>query len=752
MLPGTHIFRGIRLKGVLPLGFAAAILLGSAPAMAATITVGANADTSGAQCVLRDAITAANTNAAVNGCPAGSGTDTIDVTATGQIALGSALPTITSSLAINGPGSANLDVHRSTGNYRIFNVSSGAAPASISGLTVSNGNLVGRFGTVGGGGGINNAGNLTLTDVTMSGNVASDTEAAGQSYAFGGALFNSGTLHLIGSTLTGNTATSTATGTGSSDLSLVEGGAIGNVGAMFLDRTTIHANTSSATGFFYSNAGGAVSGGGTATITASTVDANNTTATSTGAGKNALTIGGGVDQNIQQGTGNGDLTLDRVTIANNTMLSTPGPGGSNVNRGAGLAIYGGGQVNILSSTISGNSTPGFNGGNIVLNNPGGGPNVEDTIVANPGTNSNCSRENGTFTSLGHNISSDGIPIPGENCNFADATDQINTDPLLGSLADNGGLTQTMALLPGSPAIDQGTSAGATTDQRGDPRPRNITAVANSDDGADVGAFELQSTTASPISLDFGSQRVGTSGSTETATLTNEFGSNVVLGAVALTGTNAADFQIGATDTCSGATLTPGATCAVSVAFLTPGPAAVGGKTATLSIPDDTASDLVVPLSGVETNPIASPLPTALFFASQLTGTSSASQPATLTNTGTTDLHLASVDLGGTDPGQFSRDASDCLAAAHHNAVLAPAASCTVAVSFVPTSAGAKSAALSIVSDGATAPVPLSGTGTAPASATQPGATGQRAAALKKCKKKHGAKRKKCKKKAQSLPN
>ena len=50
------------------------------------------------------------------------------------------------------------------------------------------------------------------------------------------------------------------------------------------------------------------------------------------------------------------------------------------------------------------------------------------------------------------------------------TDLVNTNPLLGPLAGNGGPTQTMALLPGSPAIGAGVAvAGVITDQRGVPR-------------------------------------------------------------------------------------------------------------------------------------------------------------------------------------------------------------------------------------------------------------------------------------------
>jgi hypothetical protein len=65
------------------------------------------------------------------------------------------------------------------------------------------------------------------------------------------------------------------------------------------------------------------------------------------------------------------------------------------------------------------------------------------------------------------------------------------DPKLRPLANNGGLTFTLALLPGSPAIDQG-SGGPTTDQRGRARPFDVSAVANTSggDGRDIGAFEF----------------------------------------------------------------------------------------------------------------------------------------------------------------------------------------------------------------------------------------------------------------------
>jgi hypothetical protein len=67
------------------------------------------------------------------------------------------------------------------------------------------------------------------------------------------------------------------------------------------------------------------------------------------------------------------------------------------------------------------------------------------------------------------------------------------DPLLGPLEMNGGFTPAQALLPGSPAIDQGNSFGIHTDQRGQRRPDHHIPKNKSDggDGSDIGAFEVQ---------------------------------------------------------------------------------------------------------------------------------------------------------------------------------------------------------------------------------------------------------------------
>jgi hypothetical protein len=118
-----------------------------------------------------------------------------------------------------------------------------------------------------------------------------------------------------------------------------------------------------------------------------------------------------------------------------------------------------------------------------------------TIVSNPlGGGINCISTVNTPTSGGHNLEDGSAP---GTCGFTQATD-LHAAPMLdSSLADNGGPTLTRALLAGSPAIDAGRRFGATSDQRGEPRPFDLDSIANGagGDGADIGAFEVQGTPA-----------------------------------------------------------------------------------------------------------------------------------------------------------------------------------------------------------------------------------------------------------------
>jgi hypothetical protein len=219
------------------------------------------------------------------------------------------------------------------------------------------------------------------------------------------------------------------------------GGGIYNIGTLTINNTVVSANSASGGAGIYSR--------GKVTINRSTLSGNS------GA------LGAGVFSQF-----GGPLTITNSTITGNAG-----------EMGGGIA---GGTTVISDSTISGNSAD--NGGGIA----NAVVTFQNSIVAN-NKGGNC--YNSTLTSKGYNLSGD------NTCNFNNAGDLNNTDPKLGPLQNNGGPTQTMALLPGSPAIDAGNPLGCTdskgnllkTDQRGMPRPDK-----EDTGGCDMGAYERQS--------------------------------------------------------------------------------------------------------------------------------------------------------------------------------------------------------------------------------------------------------------------
>ena len=105
-------------------------------------------------------------------------------------------------------------------------------------------------------------------------------------------------------------------------------------------------------------------------------------------------------------------------------------------------------------------------------------------------------------------------------------------------------------------------------------------------------------------------------------------------------------------------------------------------------------------------PMVSLSPASLTFPVHLVGSSTPSKPVTLTNTGTAALLITSITITGTNSADFTQT-NTC------GSNVAPGASCTINVSFAPTAAGSRSAALTITDNAAGSPhsVPLSGTGT-----------------------------------------
>jgi hypothetical protein len=183
------------------------------------------------------------------------------------------------------------------------------------------------------------------------------------------------------------------------------------------------------------------------------------------------------------GTGGGIYgeDLDDLSIVNSTIS-----GNSACCGGAGGGIYNyNSSLRITNSTITGNSA-GSGGG---IYNDQGQFEISNTILNAGASGENIFNSGGTVTSHGYNLSSDdgGGYLTGP-------ADQINTDPTLSPLQDNGGPTFTHALLPGSPAIDKGNSGGVPIDQRHFYRPIDLPGIPNASggDGSDIGAFEFGS--------------------------------------------------------------------------------------------------------------------------------------------------------------------------------------------------------------------------------------------------------------------
>ncbi|HSQ55554.1 MAG TPA: choice-of-anchor Q domain-containing protein [Gemmata sp.] len=348
-------------------------------------------------------------------------------------------------------------------------------------LTMS-GSSVRRNVSGGNGGGIFGA-LITLLDSAVIGNAASSTIG-------GGGIFASGTVNLTNSTVSGNSAVS------------ADGGGI-ECGAAILKDSTISGNT----------AGG--NGGGidasSATLAACTISGNSAFGSnSAGGGVNAdtATIANcTVSGNIAGGDGGGinvvSLTLARCTVSGN--FSAANGGGVSASQAIlenstiseNTATHFGGGVEIesghlLNDTIAENSAE-VGGGIFGL---AGGISLRNTIVAlnlvgPTGTGSDLT---GTlFASRGHNLIGDGSSagafVNGSNGDIV-GTNANPIDPRLGPLANNGGPTQTMALLAGSRAIDHGDNANLPpTDQRrvGFSRVKD----GNGDGSAivDIGAFE-----------------------------------------------------------------------------------------------------------------------------------------------------------------------------------------------------------------------------------------------------------------------
>jgi hypothetical protein len=253
--------------------------------------------------------------------------------------------------------------------------------------------------------------------------------------AVGGGIDTPGTqpVTIATSTIAGNQASATSA---AGDATATGGGLEGPNGTFTLKASTVSGNTAhadAAGGTASAHAGGVQIEGSSAhaLVQNSTIAANKATSS----GSSAFAAGGGIESLAQT------VTITDATIAQNHSSE----------RGGGL-LTGGTTTTTLEATI------------LAANTAPDGPDCK-----------------GTVQSAGHDLLGNDT-----NCTFtAQASDKLNKPAKLGPLHANGGPTQTMAVLTGSPALNAIPKAACAvaTDQRGIKRPQGP--------ACEIGAFELQ---------------------------------------------------------------------------------------------------------------------------------------------------------------------------------------------------------------------------------------------------------------------
>jgi CSLREA domain-containing protein len=397
---------------------------------------------------------------------------------------GIALPTDpTSSEGIGGEGGGVLNENGLMLLTRVttrdsFAAREGGGIANENGdLTIVDNAIINNEG--GSGGGLSNRGTATVRATLVSGN---GSPANGGGISSGG-----GSLTLTDSQVTRNTVRA------------FTGGGIYSSGTLTVERSFINENTAGISPVLpLRGEGGGVYAGVSANIRDSSI-----------AGNRANNTGGGVGSDV------GDLTLTNVTVSGNsagvsgggiahgtrptgpqpasmTLANVTVSGNSAATGGGGIANGGDGNTATanLTNVTMGNNSAGSSGASLA-NTAGDTVSLKNTILAGSEPGANCG---GSITSGGHNLDS------GNTCGLAAMGDIVNnSDPLLGPLQGNGGLTDTHALLRGSPAIDMADNVACpAADQRGVARPID----GNSDGVAvcDMGAYEAQASTGQPSTM------------------------------------------------------------------------------------------------------------------------------------------------------------------------------------------------------------------------------------------------------------
>ena len=383
----------------------------------------------------------------------------------------------------------DVDANTNVGdNVRVLNFTAASGDLTLSDVTVTGGHTTGNTDD---GGGIRFGGDsvstLTLHNSTVSGNSITGSNSDG-----GGIRAFSGAVTLTSSTVSGNSSgrfgAGISTDSGAVTLTnsaisvnsnLSDGGGIDtSSGDITLTSSTVSNNSGGRFGGGISTSSGAVM------LTDSTVSDNSTM------GSNS--DGGGIF------TSTGSVTLTGSTVSGNSTTGENSEGGG--------VFTSSGAVTLTSSTVTDNNAAQSAGGGVFVANPPSGGNqpfiIENSIVAG-NTDDGAAPDlqadpdstlDVTFSLIGDNTGTLLVASasPDTNGNLIGSSVSV-INPLLSPLADNGGPTQTHALLLGSPAIDAGDPGvlfnPVEFDQRGD----GFFRVGDGGGGlrTDIGAYELQ---------------------------------------------------------------------------------------------------------------------------------------------------------------------------------------------------------------------------------------------------------------------
>ena len=239
-----------------------------------------------------------------------------------------------------------------------------------------------------------------------------------------------------------------------------QGGAISNSGTLSIDGCAL-------TGNLASKSGGAIYNGSGGQLAVSN---------STFSSHSAAHAGGGIYNAVS----------GQLLISNSTFWGNSAAGGSPdfPTQLAGGAIANAGGATVTNCTIANNSATGGSQGGGIAN--AAALSLQNTLVAD---NTGGDVAGTLASSSSYNLVGDGSGGVALTLHNLFGTSASPLDAKLALLGDYGGPLQTVALLPGSPAIDAGSnflaqSAHLSQDERGFPRVANST--------VDIGAYEAQS--------------------------------------------------------------------------------------------------------------------------------------------------------------------------------------------------------------------------------------------------------------------